>query len=139
MNHHEAIRLFTEVSKKYPASVTAQSAALALESKRNRTLTKKLYSMRHDDSAIETISRTAEIIHAQSRNPSAPKYISRVSTGAIIEAELDKVSQMTRLRRSQLKDIIALYGTLPTEEAYEAYVQKKYFPQEPDIYFVKPQ
>ena len=139
MNHHEAIRLFTDVSKRFPASVTAQSAALALESKRNRTLPKKLYLMRHDEHAIETLSLAAEIIHTQSHNRRAPIRISRESTGAIIDSELENVNRMTRLRRSQLEDIISLYGKLPNEEAYEAHVQQKYFPQEPDIYFVKPQ
>lgn len=139
MNHHEAIRLFTEVSKKYPASVTAQSAALALEAKRNRGIPRLLRLMRHDERAIDTIARAAEIIHTQSKNRSAPHFISRISVEGILDSEIDTMDRMIRLRRAQLESIIALYGTLPNEEAYEAHVQKKYFPQEPDIYFVKPQ
>lgn len=139
MNHHEAIRLFTEVSKRYPASVTAQAAALALEAKRNRGIPRLLRLMRHDEKAIDTIARTAETIHTQSKNRSAPSFISRVSVEGILDNEISTMDRMIRLRRAQLESIIAMYGTLSNEEAYEAYVQKKYFPQEPDIYFVKPQ
>lgn len=139
MNHHEAIKLFTEVSKKYPASVTAQSAALALEAKRNRNIPDLLRNMRHDEHAIDTLARTAGTLHRQSRNKSAPHYVGRVSLEGILDNEMETMNRMIRLRRSQLESIIASYGAYPNEEAYEASVQRTYFPQEPDIYFVKPQ
>lgn len=128
LRHKEALRLFTDVSKRYPASVTAQSAALALETKRNRRVPMLLQNMHNDEDAIEIIAKTAEIAHKQSENTSAPAFVNRDITRAILHSEITWIKRMTRLRRANLIEILQLYGQFPDEKTYDLYVEEHYFP-----------
>lgn len=129
MKHHEAMRLFTEVSRKYPASVTAQSAALALEAKNNRNIPTLLRRMRYDDDAIETLAKAAEAAHTAIRSNRAPAHINRDILRGILDSEISWIDRMTRLRRDKIAAILEKYGTFPDEQTYDLFVEEHYFPQ----------
>lgn len=129
LKHHEALRLFTDASKRYPASVTAQSAALALETKRNRRIPTLLRLMRYDSDAIETIAKTAENVHAHTTNTRAPTVVDRDIVRGILDAEIEWIDRLTRLRRHQIEHILALYATRTTDKEYESLVEATYFPE----------
>ncbi|GEM_PF-2719642 len=127
MNHREAIRIFSEVSRAYPASVTAQSAALALHTKSDRSLPRKLRAMRLDNQAIEHIATVAERAHMRTKNKRAPRFVNRDILRGVLDSELEWIPRMTRLRRSTLEEILKLHGTFVNEKQYDQYVEETYF------------
>lgn len=128
MNHREAIRIFSEVSRAYPASVTAQSAALALQTKSDRSLPRKLRAMRLDDQAIEQIATIAEHAHIRTKNKRAPTFVNRDILRGVLDSELEWIPRMTRLRKSALEEILALHGKFANEKQYDQHVEETYFP-----------
>ncbi len=128
MNHHEAIRIFSEISRAYPASVTAQSAALALQTKSDRSLPRKLRAMRQDDQAIEQIATIAEHAHKYNKNKRAPTFVNRDILRGVLDSEIEWIPRMTRLRRAALEEILGLHGTFANEKEYDQYVEETYFP-----------
>ncbi len=128
--HQEAMRLFSDVSRNYPASVTAQAAALAIETKRNRRIPTLLRNMRYDDDAIETIAKAAESAHASAKNSSAPQFINRDILRGILDSEISWVDRMTRLRRHQLETILSWYEKYDSEQEYDLAVEEHFFPNQ---------
>ncbi len=128
MKHHEAMRLFVDVSRRYPASVTAQAAALALETKKNRRIPTLMRNMRYDDTAIETLAKAAEAAHAATENASAPPFVNRDILRGILDSEISWVDRMTRLRQEQLKTILSWYDTIDDEATYDRTVEERFFP-----------
>lgn len=124
------MRLFSDVSRNYPASVTAQAAALALETKRNRRIPTLLRNMRYDDDAIETIAKAAEAAHASAKNASAPQFVNRDILRGILDSEISWVDRMTRLRRHQLETILSWYEKYDSEQEYDLAVEEHFFPNQ---------
>jgi len=124
------MRLFSDVSRNYPASVTAQAAALAIETKRNRRIPTLLRNMRYDDDAIETIAKAAESAHASAKNSSAPQFINRDILRGILDSEISWVDRMTRLRRHQLETILSWYEKYDSEQEYDLAVEEHFFPNQ---------
>lgn len=128
LKHREAMRLFTDVSRRYPASVTAQAAALALETKRNRQIPTLLRNMRYDDAAIETLAKIAEAVHAAVPSKTAPKFINRDILRGILDSEISWIDRMTRLRQRQLETILSWYEKYDNEREYDLAVEEHFFP-----------
>jgi len=129
MKHTEMLRLFTEVSRQYPNSVTAQAAAMALETKKNRTIPKQLRLMRYDKDAIEVIAKAAEIAHVHAKKKKAPTTVSRDLVRGILDAEIEWIDRLTRLRRHKIEHILALYAIRSSDASYESLVEAMYFPE----------
>jgi hypothetical protein len=64
---YDALRLFAEVSKKYPASITAQSAAIALVVQKDRNLLDSFGDLSSDAEALEIIRIAAKRNHLEGK------------------------------------------------------------------------
>lgn len=128
MRHTEIIRLFRQISEKYPASVIAQSAALTLETKQNRTIPRRLSLLRDDAEAIELVATIAEAAHHRSQKNKAPLFVNRDILRGVLDSELEWIPRMSRLRQASLQNILDNYGAFPDEKAFDAFVEETYFP-----------
>lgn len=100
---------FRKVSAKYPASVTAQAAAIAMMCQDSGHKPKELeMALLRDGEQLQEIADLANKLHG-ARNPDAPTDITSDRVSEIVASDFRKAARWVDLTRTQLGEILDLY------------------------------